>query len=137
MPTPIEQKLITAMQANAAITALVGTAIYDTQEVPGTPFPSIVLQTISHVPPYVMAGRVSTARYRIQFTLWGGQFAAGQQAAAALRDALFSFLDTFSALPAGSVSTQIAMDRRALFPRTDGPIFQRIVDAMIWSDDSL
>jgi hypothetical protein len=135
--TPLETKLITAMLQNFCIAGLVGNRIYDTQEVPGSVFPSLVVQVISHVPPYVTAGRVVTALYRVQFTLWGGKFAAGQQNADALRDALFQFLDTFSALPAGQVATRVVMDRRALFPRTDGPIWQRVVDAMIWSDDSL
>jgi len=140
MPTTIEQKIITAASANAGLQNLLGTnpfRMYDTQEVVGSPFPTTTLMTVSDTKSYTAEGRNNLARYRVQFTIWGGQFAAGAAQAAAVRDALMAFLDGFSAVRNGQVATQVVLERRGLFPLTDGPTWQRILDAMIYSDDSL
>jgi|SRR5215831_12435364 len=137
MGTPIETKLITAASADAGMQAMFGGRIYDTRENPGSPFPALTLQTVPSPKRYTAEGRNNLAEYRVRFVIWGGQFTSGEAQSTSGTNALMSFLDTFSAVAGGQVATMILNDQRGLFPLTDGPIWQRIVDAHIYSDDSL
>ena len=138
MSTPLETKLITAIAADPALPALLGSRVYDTQLAQGSPFPALVVQSISSGKSYTYEGRNPLSRDRVQFTIWGGQFSTGSAAADTVLDALESFLDTFSAVgnPA-QFPNQISMERRGVFPQTDGPIFQRLMDVFIYNDNSL
>lgn len=139
MSTPIEVKLVQAAAANSGLSGLLGSAPfrwYDTQLAQGSAFPAVAAQVISATKLYVFEGRPSLSRYRVQFTIWGGQNAGGRDAADQTRDALFAFLDSFSATAPGQYPNQVVMDRRALYFQADPPIFQRVIDAMIYSDDS-
>lgn len=139
--TPIETKLYNAAAADVGLQALLGTnpfRLFDTQLDQGSAFPALVMQEISSPRNYVMEGQPTLARYRVQFTIWGGQFSQGRDDCDSVRDALYAFLaDNFSAVGNGQIANQVASDMRVLEPRTDGPIYKRIVDAFIYSDDSL
>ena len=138
MSTPLETKLITAIAADSTLPGILGSRIYDTQLSQGTAFPALVIQSISSGKSYTYDGRNNLSRDRIQFTIWGGQFSAGAAAADTVLNALEAFLDTFSAVGNPSqFPNQISMERRGMFPQTDGPIFQRLVDVFIYNDNSI
>ena len=54
----------------------------------------VVTQLISNPSTYVAAGRMPTSWARVQFTIWGGQYTAGAQAAEDVGAALKAFFAT-------------------------------------------
>lgn len=143
MPTSLESRLLAAAQSYAPITALIGSSptrwYFDTLQ-QGSAFPAVVTQLISKGAQYRVDARMQTTFNRVQFTLWGGQFAAGVTARDALADALASFMDNFSGAGITGINQQsniLLIDRNALYVQTDPPIYQRIVDYNIFSNDTL
>ena len=141
MPTPIEVKLRNAALATPALTALLGSSPFrwgDTQHVQNDPFPSVEAFQVSAVRPYVFYGRNPLCQYRVQINIWGCFFESGADAANTVRNAILTFLDTFSAVSnTAAYPNRIVNERRALYPQTDGAVYQRMLDVMIWSDDTL
>ena len=144
MPTLFEQRLRTAAAADAGLAALLGASPfrwYDDFLDQNSAFPAIVINQISGSKVYSFNQRMATGWNRWQFTIWGGQFSAGAIARNTVEAALTSFLDQFKD-GIGIVGLQqypnhVINSRCAIFPRTDGPIYQQIVDVMMFSNDSL
>jgi len=136
--------LRTAALANAGLAALIGTQWYDTQLPQTVALPptgslgAVVVQGISNPRMYSFTQRMSGSYARYQFTVWGGQFSAGAENRDAIASALVQFLDQFNAIGIAGLSRYpnfVVGDRDSLFPQTDGPIFQKVVDAMMFSED--
>lgn len=140
MATPIMQRIRTAALANAGLVALIGQNWYDTQLPQLATFPAIVAQQISGPRIYVNAARLNAYFARFQFTIWAGQFAAGANARDAVFAALAAFLDAtpFDGITGRAQNPNfIVGDRQMGFVQTDGVLFQRIVDAMLYVNESL
>ena len=142
----LESKLRTTAAAYAPLLALLGSGSpvvfrwYDTTLDEGSVFPAVVVRMVSNPSAYVTTGRLPTSSARMQFTVWGGQYAGGATAADSVRDALVSWFAQLNLVGiAGKVmySNTIVNEMRGVFVQTDKPIYQRIIDAMILSDDSI
>lgn len=102
--------------------------------------PAVVTKLISNPSMNVAAGRMPTSWARVQFTIWGGQYTAGAQAAEDVGAALKAFLNTLNLSAGNNTISQpnyVANERGMNFPATDTPIYQKIIDGMIWSNDTV
>lgn len=102
--------------------------------------PTVVTQLISNPSTYVAGGRLPTSWARVQFTIFGGQHTAGAQACEDVGAALKAFFATLhlSAVNPNVAQANYAINERSVnFFHTDTPVFQKIIDAMIWSDDTV
>ncbi len=143
MATPLKERIRSAAIATPAMTALLGTnpfRFYDQQLVQGSAFPAIVQQVISGAPTYILAGRLPCSSSRVQFTLWATRDAAGLTALAALEAALVAFLDTLNLIGIPGLQQYqnlVVLSRDAFYPLPQPGNPQRIIDAMIYSNDTL
>jgi hypothetical protein len=144
--TALEAKLRTSAMANAALLSLLGTGSpvyfrwFDTQLPEGSTLPAVVALLIADSTTYSATARMATSFARVQLTVWGGQGSAGAASADTVRDAILSWLDSMNLIGiSGLVSYPnfVLMDRRGVFPRTDGPIYQRVLDVNVFSNDTL
>lgn len=137
MSTPIEVKLYAAASQNPGLIAQLGSSPfrwYNVQLTEGSAYPAIVVLRVSGPPLYAMSNRVTTTRYRMQFTIWEGYTPDDTDA---VFGALRSFLDTFSATGIAANFAEIVNVKRGIFTDTQPGVFQTIVDAMIYNNDSL
>jgi uncharacterized protein DUF3168 len=137
---PFKDRLRTAALANAALTALIGSNWYDTQLPQTATFPAIVVTQISGPRIYTNMARLATFYGRFQFTIWGGQFSAGAENRDSVAAALAQFLDatSFDGIARTAQNPNyIVGDRDFGFPQTEGPIFQKVIDAMIFVNETL
>lgn len=143
--TALEARIRSAAAAYAPLLALLGTGSplyfrwFDTQLPQGSTFPAVVAQIIADSPEYCANARMNTGYARIQFTVWGGQQSAGEAAANSVRDAMMTFFDALNLIGISGLSIYpniVIADRRGIFPQTDGPIYQRVLDVNVFSNDS-
>ena len=143
MSTTLEAKLQTALQAYTPVTSLLAVrsdgkaAIFDMQEYQGTAFPAMTIVVVSALDQYSTTAVLITARYRVQFTIW----ATDAQTARAVEQTLRTFLTTFNAYNSGDTSpiqrNQVVNRRQGGQAQTQPVTFWRIVDAMIWNNETL
>jgi hypothetical protein len=81
--------IITALEANAGVTAIVGTAIYSTTAPDGFGPPCVIMQQIAGSPGVSHTGPSGATERMFQFACLAGT----QKAARALRDAVIEALD--------------------------------------------
>ena len=144
MSTPLQSRIRAAAAAYAPLNALLGTNPFRwfAEQLPqGQALPAIVVKQISGSPTYVVTGRLHTGWTRLQFLIWGGKADAGAQAREDVEAALLSFLDQWDG-GIGIAGLQqypnlVVGQRDFLFPQTDGPIYQRVTDAQIFSNSSI
>lgn len=146
MSTALKTKLRTQAAADAGLTALLQSGSppflrwYDTQLEQGQGYPAVVVQLISNPRQHVATGILPTSWARVQFTIWGGAYDAGTQACESVVAALKSFLNTFNGV---GIAAQVAYPavimniRDGMAAQPEGPIFQKLLDAMIFSNDSV
>ena len=144
MSTPLAERMRTDAAAYPALQALLGTTPFRwfADQLPqGTAFPAVVVTDISGSPTYVVTGRLHTGWSRMQFLIWGGQKATGATARTNVEAALLSFLDQWEGgigIPnLSQYPNLVVLQRNSVYTQTDGPIYQKIVDAMIFSNSSL
>lgn len=143
MPTSLEAKLQTALQATTAITSLLASradgkaAIYEMQENPGTTFPAITFMLISAVQQYSASQRMVNTPNRVQFTIWD----SNPERARLVEAALITFFDSFNAYNVGDSNPRqrndVVMRRQGGNPQTQPVTYWRIVDAMIWNNETI
>ena len=142
MPDTLEVKLRTQASTNAGLVALLGDGPefrwYDVQVKQGTDFPAVAVQLIAGNNTYATTGRLPTGWSRYQFTIWDPDSERCRQT----ESALISFLDTFNAcMFPGAVQPPaypnlVVLQRQGFVPTPTPPKFTRIVDAMIFSNDT-
>jgi len=111
---------------------------YDTTPIQGRAFPFVVMQEISNPPTYIFCSRLNTSFSRWQFTIWGGQFSAGVTSADQVSAVLMPFFDQLNLVGISGLSIYnniVLSNRRAVFPMTDQPVYQRVIDVRIFSVD--
>ena len=137
MPSTLTVKLRTAMLADPVLPSLLGTRIYPLQLTPGSAFPAIVLREVSTIPNYAAGGRLPISRVRVQFTIWEGYVPDDTEA---VLTALRNFLATFAAdkaTPPGYPTNNVINEFDALNPETQPPVYQRVVEAFFFNNDSV
>lgn len=142
----LEARIRIAAAAYAPLLALLGSGSplifrwYDTTPPQGFAYPAVVMMVISNPSDYVYTSRLRTSFARLQFTVWGGQFAAGVAAADSTADMVCDFLDQLNLTAIGRSGIQqnniVTGNRRAVFTASDTQTYQRVVEAQIFSDDS-
>ena len=143
MPTPLLEKIRSAAISTPALTALLGTnpfRWYDKQLVPGSAFPAIVQQIISDSQNYSLTARLPNSNSRVQFTIWGTNTAAGMTSLAAVEAALYTFLDTLNLIGISGLVQYpnfVVAGRDGFFPTPQPGNPQRLIDAMIYANNSL
>lgn len=142
----LEQRIRTAAAAYAPLAALLSSGSplvfrwYDSTPAQGFVYPAVVAFLVSNPASYCFTSQLRTSFARVQFTIWGGQFAPGVDAADAVGNALQDFLNQLNLQADGRAGIQqnnlIVGNRRAVFTLKDTQTYQRVVDAQIFSDDS-
>jgi hypothetical protein len=139
MATTLEVKVRTGAAAYAPLTALLGSSPFrwfDTQLPQGATFPAVVAQLISNPQNYYMGGQMDTSFARLQLTVWD----TDAERARAVEAAISSFLQQFTAsgAPAGRAKPNYIMNtRQSMYPQTQPPQFQRIIDAKLFDNSTL
>jgi hypothetical protein len=138
MSSSLEAQLLSQASVFAPLQALLGTPFrwYDNQLQQGSVYPAIVVQLISNPQAYVLTGRLPTSWSRYQFTIWD----TDPERARTTENALFDFFDVFNAVgPANlpSYPVEVVNDRQSIVPNPEPKRFTRMVDAMIFSNDTL
>ena len=137
----LKVKLFAAASANAGLQALLGTNPFrwtDIQLPQQSAFPAVTVNIISNPRMYATTGRMQTSITRVQFSIFGaGPDSTNADAVAA---ALLAFLDGFNAagmsgLPANS--NQVVGDRDAGFVQTAPMTYLRIIDCVIFQNETL
>src|SRR5262249_4173982 len=143
MATPLQDRLLAAAEADAGLVALLGSSpfrwFYDSLP-QGSTFPAVVAQQISSSNTYVLNSRLATSYTRFQFMIWGGKYAAGAAAREAVTEALKNFLDGFSGAGIAGLTQQsnyVVLERDFLFVQSDTPIYQKIIDCQIFTDERI
>jgi len=107
--------------------------LYDEQLAQGSTLPAVVVQIISESPTYVTTGRLHTGWSRIQFTIWGSRFQFFERDGR--RNQLLAFLDQLNLIGIPGLAQypcQVSCNGMHFYPKTQPPIFQRLVDAAIF-----
>lgn len=142
----LEERVRTAAANYPPLASLIGTGSpvqlrwYDTTIVQGVGYPAVVAFTVTNPPSYVFAARLPTSFALMQFTIWGGKSAAGVAAAESVSQAMLDFFDQLDLVGCGRAiqqNHQVIANRRAVFVQTDTPIFQRVLEVRVFSNDSL
>lgn len=103
----------------------------DTQLDQGTAFPAVVATLISAPAMYSFSNRMQTNWNRVQFDIWGYD----PEAAYIVQQQLAAFLDNFNGYGIANLpqyANQIMNVRKVLWPDTQPPQFQLIIDARIF-----
>jgi hypothetical protein len=138
----MEEALLAALAANAAVAALVGDRIGWGLRPQGEGLPAICLHLVSAPRTYTLAGRVPTVHRLVQVDCWGGAFDDAKLTARAVQAAL----DTLTAAPFQGAFLEGERDdsaeREAVRPPgvdADGAedLFRTSLDVRIVHDDSL
>lgn len=144
MATPLQERLLTDASMDPALQALLGTNpfrwFFDSLE-QGAAYPAVVVEQISGSKTYSATQRLATGFGRYQFTIWGGLYLAGANAREAVASAIADFLDQWSG---GSgiaglslYSNRIVGERQSVWAQKDTPVYQKLLDVMIFSNDTL
>ena len=137
MPASLEAQLRTAALGYAGLTALLGGTDPnnfqwgDTQLLQGAQFPYVVVSVISGSEDYTFEHRLATSWNRIQFDIWD----TDPERAYQVQQQLESFLDQFDGYGTPNLvqyANQIVNVRKVLWPETQPPQYQRIIDARIF-----
>ncbi len=143
MATPVKDRIRAAAIATPALTALLGTnpfRWYDRQLYQGSAFPAVVVQAISDPRMYAIVGRLPTSFSRYQFTIWATNNAAGMTSLALVEAALVEFFETLNLVGISglcSYSNTVVNARDGFFPTPQPGNPTRMIDAMIYANDSL
>lgn len=144
MSTPVKDRMRTAAMADATLAALLGSTPfrwYDDQLVQGSNFPAVVAMQVSGNKTYTNAGRLPTGWSRFSFTIWGGYSSYGAEQREAVGAALTAFLDSWNGGTGIAGNAQYpnlcVLERDAIFASTQTPVYQKIMDFMIFSNDTL
>ncbi len=145
MSTTLKARLRSAVLLDAGLMAILASGSpavlrwHDVQLPQGATFPAVVVQTISNNRTYCVSGRLPTGFSRLQFSAYGT--GTDSEEADAIVTALAKFLDGFSGgsgiVGASQYSNLIVADRDAGIAQTQPLTYQRVVDVMVFSNDSL
>ncbi len=139
----LKANIRTAAAAYSGLTSLLGTTPstfrwFDERKPQGAGIPCVVVTIVSGSPTYVVTGRLPTGWSRVSFTIWGST--PGSSNASAVESQLLSFLDQLNLIGIPGLCqypSNVVLQRDAMYTQSEPPIYQRIVDAMVFNNDSL
>jgi len=142
--TSVETRLYRDISLWTPITDWIGTnpvRLYEPPIRQNSVLPAITMQLVSGGADYSTTQRMRQGDSRYSFVIWGGQYAAGVAARDALATELAAFFDQWS----GGIGIEglklypnrLVLNRFAVYQWTDTPIYQKIMDFMITSDETL
>lgn len=144
MSVSVEQLVYASLSGNAGFNALIGNRFYELQLPQNPAYPCVAYQRISTVRQSTLdqgSGTVGVGWCRFQFTIWCRGPSAGEQADTVAR-AIQAAMRTFSAyqLPSSpyvllSAPNIQLSDRAMVEPKTNPPLFKRMVDWQIFFQD--
>ncbi len=150
MATEVKERIRTAAAAYTPLSVILTDTAplsvfrwYDRLLIPGSLMPAVVVNVISDPKTYAFAGRLPTSSARYQFTLWGRFNTQGLAALYQLEQALGTFLDQLDLVGIPDqvqYNNRIVASRDGLAPATTKDTQgnpQKIIDAMIYANDSL
>jgi len=143
MATPIKDRIRSAAIAYPGFTALLGTnpfRWYDQQLVQGSAFPAVVVSLISQVDIDAIVGRMPMIFTRVQFTIWSVNTPTGMASLASIEALLKDFVDSLNLVGISglcSYSNRVVSSRDGWFPRPEPGNPQRLIDAMVYANESL
>lgn len=136
----LEAKLRTAAAAWPDLAALLGSSPFrwwDTQlNQAVNVFPAIVVLLVSSSDTYALNRRLPGGFSRVQFTIW----ADSGQDARAVEAELVCFLNQFNAIGVQGLQqypNSVLNRRGSLYPRTEGPKYQRVLDVSIFDNEQV
>lgn len=136
----LKAKLFAAASASTALQALLGTSPfrwYDTQLPQAASFPAVVANQISAPRDYVLGGRMSTYRARMQLTVYGT--GNDSENASAVVAAITGFIQTFNAIGVPNLPVypnRVLGDKDGGIAQTQPLTYQRFLDVEIWNDEN-
>jgi hypothetical protein len=139
MSTPLEVKLRSQASVFPSLLAILGTIPfrwYRDQLQQGSVYPAIVVQLISDPKSYVLTGRMPTSWARVQFTIWD----TDPERIPTTESALLDFFDVFNGVGPGNLPSypvEVVNTRETTVPNPEPKRFTRMLDAMIFSNDTL
>ena len=140
--TPLTEKIRNAALAYPGLTALLGGTNpnlfrwYQTQLKPSSAFPAVVALTVSNPSDYAFTYRMKTSFARVQLTVW----ALSPEDCASVEDQLEAFLDQMNLYGISGLvqnANFIVNARDGLYPETQPPQYQRIIDVKVFSNESV
>jgi len=126
----IESGLFAFLEANAGITALVGTRIFPLRVPEGATLPALVYHKISGPSAHSKDGDMSLNHPRYQFTVWADKYADAKAVRTAVNAALNSFVN--GSTMGGIVVDQIIAENDADLHDPQTLEFGASIDATIW-----
>lgn len=141
----LKERIRNAALSDATLLALFGTVSpaslrwYDTQLLPGSAFPAMVVQVISDPEMTANAGPLPTSFARVQFTAWADQTSAGAEALQAIHYAMVQFFATLNLTSAGGLHgpNRIVGKRDGFYAQTQPAKLLLLIDAMIFWDHTI
>ncbi len=141
MSTALKARIRTAAASYSGLTSLLGTSPFrwfDETKPQSAGLPCVVVTVVSGAPTYVATGRLRTGFTRVQFLIWGAT--PGSGSAYAVEQQLLAFLDQLNLIGINGLvqyPNPVVLQRDSLYVQSDPPIYQRIVDASMFVNDSL
>lgn len=124
-----EEDLITRAREDTGLVSVVADRVEWGRRIQALLTPALVLHRITAGREYVMAGRIDLQQPLVQFDCWATTFTD----AAALRDAVVSFLDTLNTAPFQGAFIQSERNDFDPVPGSAASDFHRIsLDVRIW-----
>ena len=137
----LKSSIRSAAASFPGLTTLLGTSPfrwYDERRLQGSVLPAVAVQIISGSPTYTVAGRLPTGWTRVQFTISGS--GADSSNAMLVETQLLLFFDQLNLIGISGLTQYpafVLLQKDAMEPQTEPPIFQRIVDANIFSNSKI
>lgn len=137
----LKANIRTAAASYSPLTSLLGTSPlrwWDERKPQGSGLPCVVVTIVSGSPTYVATGRLHTGWTRVQFTIWGDS--AGSSTAMNVETQLLAFLDQLNLLGISGLAqypNNVVLQRDWMYAQTEPPLAGRIVDAMMFSNDTI
>lgn len=137
----LKSAIRTAALAYPGLTNLLGTSPfrwYDTRRIQGSVLPAVAVQVISGSPTFVFTGMLPTGWSRVQFTISGS--GADSSNALAVETQLILFLNQLNLIGINGLvqyPALVLLQRDAMEAQIEPPIYQRIVDAKIFSNSKI
>ncbi len=137
----LKSAIRSAAAAYPGLTALLGTSPfrwYDIRRIQGSVLPAVAVQIISGGPTYTVAGMLPTGWTRVQFTISGS--GSDSSNAMLVETQLILFLNQMNLIGISGLTQYpalVLLQRDGMEVQTEPPIFQRIVDARIFSNSKV
>jgi hypothetical protein len=138
--TPLKDKMRAAAASYSPLTTILGASPmrwWNVQLRQGATFPAVVVQIISDAPTYAFRGPLPTSFVRVQFTCWD----TDPERLETLDKAIQGFIAQYNGAGLGanapSQSNYVMNRLDGMFPQTQPPQYQRVIDSKIFDNPNV